>query len=134
MLIQYFFCNNFHDKPPSFKMKYSLTPSPFDNPTLINFFTRTEKYLISIDTLRKKTYSNLTLQEKAALNNLMNNQSIVIKACDKGGGICIMNTKDYLTKIHTHLQDRNAYKPLTYNAASAIVNDACTLIEYMHWM
>ena len=80
----------------------------------------------------RKTYSNLTLQEKSALNNLKKNQSIVIKPCDKGGGICIMNTKDYLTKIHTHLQDHNTYKPLTYNPTSAIINDACTLIEYIH--
>ena len=43
-----------------------------------------------------------------------------------------MNTRDKLTKIHTHLQDRNTYKPLTYNPTSAIVNDTCTLIEYVH--
>ena len=43
-----------------------------------------------------------------------------------------MNTRDYLTKIHTHLQDHNTYKPLTYNPKSAIVNDTCTLREYMH--
>ena len=34
-----------------------------------------------------------------------------------------MNTRDYLTKIHTHLQDHNTYKPRTYQ---------CTPIEYMH--
>ena len=44
-----------------------------------------------------------------------------------------MNTKDYLTKIHTHLQDRNTYKRLTYNPTSAIINDICTLIEYIHF-
>ena len=43
-----------------------------------------------------------------------------------------MNTRDYLTKILTHLKDRNTYKPLTYNPTSTIVNDAYTLIEYMH--
>ena len=43
-----------------------------------------------------------------------------------------MNTRDYLAKIHTHLQDHNTYKPLTYNPTSAIVNDTCTLIEYIH--
>ena len=43
-----------------------------------------------------------------------------------------MNTRDYLTKIHTHLQDRNTYKPLTYNPPSAKVNDTCTIIEYIH--
>ena len=104
---------------------------PSDNPTLINFFTRIEQDLISTNTPRTKTYCNLTSKEKSALNNLKNNQSIVIKPCDKGGDICIMNTRDYLTKIHTHLRDLNTYKPLTYNATNAIVNDTCTLIEYM---
>ena len=62
----------------------------------------------------------------------MNNRPVVIKPCDKGGGICIMNTRDFLTKILTLLKDRNTYKPLTYNPTSAIVNDVYTLIEYMH--
>ena len=43
-----------------------------------------------------------------------------------------MNTKDYVTKIHTHLQDHNTYKPFTYNPTTAIINDTCTLIEYIH--
>ena len=65
------------------------------------------------------------------MNNLKNNQFIVIKSCDKGGAICIMNTRDYLTKIYTHLQDHNTYKPLTYNPTSATVNDTCT--KKMFW-
>ena len=43
-----------------------------------------------------------------------------------------MNTKDYLTKFHIHLQDHNTYKPLTHNPVGAIASDACTLIEHMH--
>ena len=97
-------------------------PPPPDNPTLVDVFTRIEQELISINTPCGKTYSNPTLKEKTALNNLKNKQSIVIKPWDKGGGICIMNTRDYLTKIHTHLQDYNTYKPLTHNPASAIAN------------
>ena len=42
-----------------------------------------------------------------------------------------MNTRDYLTKVHAHLQDRSTYKPITHNPKSAIANDACTLIKYM---
>ena len=115
MLTQYFFCNNIHDKPypPPFKGKSSLTPPPSDNPTLTSFFILTEQDLISVTTSHRKTYSNLILQEKSILNNLKNNQSVIIKPCDKSGGICIMNTKDYLTKIHTHLQDHNTYTPLS---------------------
>ena len=73
-------------------------------------FTCTEEDLISVTTPHKKIYGNLTLQEKSALNNLKNNQSIVIKPCDKGGSISIVNTKTtslksthtYTTAIHTN--------------------------------
>ena len=43
-----------------------------------------------------------------------------------------MNTKVYLTKIDTHLQDRDTYKPLNCNPTSAILIAICTLIEYIH--
>ena len=43
-----------------------------------------------------------------------------------------MNTRDYLTKIRTHQQGCSTYKPLTYNPTSAIVNDTCTLREYLY--
>ena len=132
MLTQYFSLNSNDEKIPPFKRKSSGIPPPSDNSTLTNFFTRTEQDLISVTRPRRKAYSNLTLQEKSTLSNLKNNRPIVIKPCDKGGSICIINTRDYLTKIHTHLQDRNIYKPLPYNRTSAIVNDTCTLIEYMH--
>ena len=41
------------------------------------------------------------MKEKEALNDLKNKQSFAIKLYNKGRGICIMNTRDYITKIHT---------------------------------
>ena len=105
---------------------------PSDNPTLINFFTCTEQDLSSINIPQTKTYSNLTSTEKLAINNLRNNQSIVIKPCAKGGGICIMNTRNYLTKIHTHLLDLNRYKPLTYKLTGQPKNFYCLLKIHSH--
>ena len=64
--------------PPRFKRKSGCTPPPSDNPTLTNFFTRTEQDLTSVNTPCRKTYSNVKLQEKSALNNLKNNETIVI--------------------------------------------------------
>ena len=87
-------------------------------------------HLLYLQTLRPSLAC--AASKKSALNNLQNNQFIVIKPFEKDGGICIINTKDYLTKIHTYLQDRNKYKPLTYNPTGAIVNDTCILIEYVH--
>ena len=67
----------------------------------------------------QKIYSNLTLKEKKAFHDLKNNQSIVIKPCKKGRGICIMNTRDYLSHKDTNLQDHNTYKSLTHNLKKA---------------
>ena len=64
------------------------------------------------------------------MNSLQNNKFVDIKACDKSAGICIMNTRDYFIKIHTHLQDHSTYRPLTHNTKSATTIDASTLIQY----
>ena len=44
-----------------------------------------------------------------------------------------MNTRDYLTKIQTQLQDHNSYKPVNQNSTSATANNTFTLIQYMHF-
>ena len=75
-MLTYFFRNSIHDKPHPFKRKSNWIPPPSDNPTLVNFLTRIEQELTSLNTPCRKTYSNLTVQEKRALNNLKNNQSI----------------------------------------------------------
>ena len=101
------------------------TSPPSDNHILISFFTCIKQELGSISTPRQKTYSNLTLKEKTTLNNLKNKESILIKPCDKGGGISIMNTRDYLTEIHTHLQDHNTCKLIAHNTTNGIAHDVC---------
>ena len=125
MLIQYFFRINIHDNPLNFKRKSSWTPPPSDNPTLTNFFTRAEQGFISVTISQRKTYSNLPSQDKSALNNLKNNQSIVIKPCDKGGGICMMNTRDYLTKIYTPTRPQ-------YIQTTQLQPNKCNSQRYMH--
>ena len=77
-----------------------------------------------------ETYSNLTMKEKNELNNLRNNHSIIIKPSGKGNNISIMNTRDNLTKIHTHLQNPNTYKPLNCNPTIAIAHDVHSLTHF----
>ena len=70
-----FFRNNIHDKPLPFKRKSNWIPPPSDNHTLVDFFTRIERELTSINIPCQKTYSNRALQEKAPLKNHKNNQT-----------------------------------------------------------
>ena len=132
MLKQYSFRNGIHEKLPPFKRESSWTPPPSDKHILISFFTRVEQELGSISTARWKTYNNLTLKEKTALNDLKNNRSIIIKRCGNCGAICIMNRRSNLTNIPTHLQEPNTYKLLTHNTKNATAHDARTYIHYMH--
>ena len=66
------------------------------------------------------------------LNNLKANEKIVIKPCDKGGGICILNTCDYISKMKELLRDTKTYKPLRRDPTNAIRNDIMSTIDYLH--
>ena len=99
MLTQYFFATIFMISYPLLRGNQTGYLLPLT--TLVNIFTRIEQELTFIKTSYPKTYSNLTLQKKTALNSFKNNQFIIIKPCDKGGGIYIMNTRDYLDKNGT---------------------------------
>ena len=101
------------------KKKKKKPGLPLDNDTLNGFSARVEHLLESMNNSCQKIYSNLTLKEKKAFHDLKNNQSIVIKPCKKGRGICIMNTRDYLSHKDTNLQDHNTYKSLTHNLKKA---------------
>ena len=92
----------------------------------------------TISTSCRKTYSNLTFkisfnEGKNGIEKLQKEPIHCVKPCHKGANICIMNTKDYLTKIYIHLQDHNTCNPLTSNPANTIAYDARTLIHYMHF-
>jgi hypothetical protein len=57
-----------------------------------------------------KIHRNLSSKEIKALTDLKKNKSIIIKKSDKGGGIAVMNSCDYLTKIANMLSDVTTYK------------------------
>lgn len=48
----------------------------------------------------------------AGLNSLCENKGLVIRPADKGGGIIIIDKKDYLTEMHRILGDVDTYTPL----------------------
>ena len=59
--------------------------------------------------LKSKCSVNLTRNELAALRSLKTNKNIVIKKCDKGGGIAVMDTDFYLSRIRNMLNDTVTY-------------------------
>jgi hypothetical protein len=57
-----------------------------------------------ISGVEQKYRINLNRAEEEALQDLLSDQSIVIRPCDKGSGVCVINTEDYVHKIENELQ------------------------------
>ena len=60
----------------------------------------------------KHRRQNLSIEEKQAIKNLSSNRAIVIKLADKGSGVVIMNTQDYVREAQRQLSDTNFYEKL----------------------
>ena len=57
-------------------------------------------------------YSNITAKERAAMYRLGKNKQIVIKSADKGGGIVVMDTTYYKSRVEEQVSDHNTYEEL----------------------
>ena len=58
----------------------------------------------------KLTYSNITKEEREALNSLRNDTSIIIKGVDKGSAVVVWDREDYLKEANSQLMDNNVYE------------------------
>lgn len=57
-------------------------------------------------------HPNMTHDEIVALRELTENTALTIKPADKGGGIVVMNTTDYIKEAHRQLMDIEVYQRL----------------------
>ena len=116
--LHYFFKskNNPEDDTPLEFIKPTILSTNSDwwprklNPHITAFCLKV-KTLIN-KTLHAKRNTNLTQESLTALRELKADKTIIIKKCDKGGGIAIMNTDTYKTKILNMLNDPQVYTKL----------------------
>ena len=77
----------------------------------------------SFSFLKDKNYDNLTKNEKTTILSLKNNNDIVIKRPDKGGGVVILNRTDYEDKLQAMLSDTTKFKITSDKTNSATKNN-----------
>ena len=82
--------------------------------------------------IEQTTEANLTQPEQTALRGLMNNNCIVIRPADKGSGIVVMDTEDYIKKVEEDLQSNNTYKRQTANKLTTVNNKVKKMVKEMH--
>ena len=73
-----------------------------------------------------KGYSNLSKGERIAMKELSDHTDIIITKADKAGAVVIMDVKDYISKAHRQLNNKDHYKILHNNPTTTnanLVND-----------
>ena len=96
-------------KPPMFKSKKNNLPKNLKTPNVLKIYLGSIKSETMDPQNRNKVKSNISESEMEALKDLVRlqrEQHIVIKQCDKGAGIMILDFKDYIIACLEHLQNK----------------------------
>jgi len=94
------------------------------------FFTANYADLNSLPRLRSGT-RNISNQEMLAIQSLNSNRNIIIKPADKGSGIVVMNTCDYIFEANRQLSDNEFYRPADSSDLERATNQVENLITAM---
>ena len=79
---------------------------------------------------KKKSTTNLSLDEKLAVNAMQCNETIIIKPANKGGAIVITNEKDYIKEPERQLHDEQYYAKFTQEPSNAFKRDLKCLLSH----
>ena len=79
----------------------------------------------------KPKFHNLTKAEKEALTQLKLNTEIIIKPADKGAGVVVMNTADYIFEAKRQLSSKS-YAPSNKEFLTEATRQVSSAIQNMH--
>ncbi|XP_040269908.1 uncharacterized protein LOC120985791 [Bufo bufo] len=71
-------------------------------------------------------FGNISSDEIAAMGSLASDHNLTIKSADKGGGVVVMDTREYIEEIHGQLEDIQVYKRIknTLKVTTVVLYDA----------
>ena len=122
--------NDDFSEVPAFRPKSKSNPRNKDVAIEV-FLSKLEDELMKISP-EGCNYSNLTREERVALNNLKLDRTIIIKEADKGSGVVVWDREDYISEAENQLRDPGVYQKLDNDPSALVqrvVNDAIGNIE-----
>ena len=126
----YFKENEDFSEVPAFRPKSKFNPRNKDVAIEV-FLSKLEDELMKTSP-EGCNYSNLTREEKVALNNLRSDHTIIIKEADKGSGVVVWDREDYILEAKNQLMDPGVYQKLDNDPSTLVqrvINDAISNIE-----
>ena len=92
------------------KFRPKSTFNPKNKDVIIEtYLSSLEEKLEDID-IPKDKFNNLSKEERDALYSLKNDNTIVIKAVDKGSEVVVCDKEDYLKEAHEQFSDEKVYE------------------------
>lgn len=126
-LREFFGSENFEDEA-LVRNKKGTVPQQNRDRNLENYIDCLKKEAESNNTVNP-VKSNISKEEFKALKELQNDNSIVIKQSDKGGGIIIMDAEHYQQMVYDQLNDRNFYSKVDAKVDKKTFNKVCKLVD-----
>ena len=102
-----------------FKKKSTFNPKGKDAAIEL-YLSRLEEEIMAIDT--KLSYSNLTKEERLALNSMRDDTTIIIKEADKGSGVVVWDRMGYLKEAEKQLGNKETYEELSSDPISPLIS------------
>ena len=102
-----------------FKKKSTFNPKGKDAAIKL-YLNRLGEEIMAIDA--QLSYSNLTKEERLALNSLRDDTSIIIKEADKGSGVAVWEREDYLKEAEKQLGDKETYEELSLDPVNPLIS------------
>lgn len=103
--------------PTKFRGKSTFIPPKNRNASIETYcrLVQTDMSKVFQNKRNYKVHDNLTKEERKALDELKRDNTIVVKPADKGGGVVLLNVKDYELEINRQLDNTLFYKKLKSN-------------------
>lgn len=120
-----------YEKPLFKRKSFWMPPLDKQNDNVRNYIEAVQKDILSAYRKQKNLKNNLTYQERQCLKTLADNRDIIIAQADKGGGVCIVNTVDYISEGTRQLNDTKYYKKLDHDPTSKFQDTINTKLKYL---
>lgn len=128
--IKYFFRGQPERKPHPFKEPSTWMP-PKASKGIETYLHRIRTNLHKVN-INKHIKPNLNPQEKKALTTLAKDPNIIIKSADKGSGIVVEDTKNYVRDGEEHLANTTIYRQCQSDPTTQLASAINNYIQNIH--
>lgn len=103
-----------------FKKQSTWTPSPGRDKWLDAYIKAVKDDIMS--GLKWRFKMNVSKEEETAIQELLRNDGIVIRPADKGSGVVIMDTAEYVRKLEDGMEDSDTYDAVDNDTTRGVQN------------